>query len=236
MAIKLGKKESLFRNELIFTADAKAVNIDNTLVNLFMLLRYNGQRPKQRVRGKKSVFFEVDTLMNTFGFLEKEGLLLGYSEHKKAAELWIRSNLVNMVNRGNIDKEKISTLRPIHLESYRIRNAKNARDYFTADQVYLMLSVNPAVREDLKSFLLEGWDTTTNKIIIGEDVSVDSLGLLLLIDKFKPGFIESNSTLNQIQPLLIAQAELYCDDIRKLLVYKDLIPRNVLIDYIKTLT
>ena len=141
-----------------------------------------------------------------------------------------------MVYRGNLDKEKISSLRPIHLESYRVRNATNTRDYNTADQVYLMLSATPIVREDLKSFLMEGWDQTTSKIDSGNHLDVDSVGLLQIIKNVKPGFLESHSNLNQIHPLLNEQAELYCDDVRRLLVYKRLIPRNVLIDYLKTVT
>jgi hypothetical protein len=236
MAIKLNKEESLFRNELIFTADAKAVNIDNTLVNLFMLLKHNGIRPKQRARSGGSTFIELDTLKKVFSKLEEEGSIKGFKDNPDAAELWMRSNLVNMVFRGNVDKEKISSLRPIHLESYRVRNAANTRDYNTADQVYLMLGANPTVKEDLKNFLMEGWDQTTNKINIGNGLDVDSLGLLHIIKNVKPGFLESNSTLNQIYPTLQKQAELFCDDVRRLLVYKRLIPRNVLIDYLKTIT
>lgn len=236
MVIKLNKEESLFRNELIFTADAKAVNIDNTLVNLFMLLSWNGQRPKQRARKGESSSIKIENLHKVLKKLEDEGSLSGYSENKEAAEPWIRSNLINMVSRGNIDKENISSLRPIHLESYRVRNAKHTRDYFTADQVYLMLGVNPIVKEDLKSFLMEGWDSTTNKIDGANDLDVDSLGLLHIIKNVKPGFLESNSTLNQIEPLLRSQAELFCDDVRRILIYKRLIPRNVLIEYFKTIT
>lgn len=236
MAIKLNKDESLFRNELIFTADAKAVNIDNTLVNLFMLLKHNGIRPKQRARAGSNSFIDLETLKRVFSKLEEEGSIKGFNDNPDAAELWMRSNLVNMVYRGNLDKEKISSLRPIHLESYRVRNAANTRDYNTADQVYLMLSANPTVREDLKSFLMEGWDQTTSKINSGNHLDVDSLGLLHIIKNVKPGFLESSSSLNQIQPLLQEQAELFCDDVRRLLVYKRLIPRNVLIDYLKTIT
>lgn len=236
MAIKLNKEESLFRNDLIFTADAKAVNIDNTLVNLFMLLKHNGVRPKQRARSGGSTFIELDTLKKVFSKLEEEGSIKGFKENPDAAELWMRSNLVNMVFRGNVDKEKISSLRPIHLESYRVRNAANTRDYNTADQVYLMLEANPTVKEDLKNFLMEGWDQTTDKINVGNGLDVDSLGLLHIIKNVKPGFLESNSTLNQISPILQKQAELFCDDVRRLLVYKRLIPRNVLIDYLKTIT
>lgn len=234
MAIKLNREESLFRNELVFTADAKAVNIDNILVNLFMLLKHNGIRPRQRARS--NAFIEIDTLKKVFSKLEDEGSIKGFKDNPEAAELWMRSNLVNMVFRGNVDKEKISSLRPIHLESYRVRNAANTRDYNTADQVYLMLCANPVVKEDLKNFLMEGWDQTTNKISEGNGLDVDSLGLLHIIKNIKPGFLESNSSLNQIRPILHKQAELYCDDVRRILVYKRLIPRNVLIDYLKTIT
>lgn len=233
MAIKLNKEESVLRNELIYAGDAKAVNIDNVLVNLFMLLKHNGMRPRQRSRVKN---IDLDTFQRVFEKLEKEGLVSGFSENKEATELWLRSNLANMVYRGNLDKEKISSLRPIHLESYRVRNGPQTRDYNTADQVYLMLGANPAVKEDLKNFLMEGWDDVTNEINISDGLDVDSLGLLHIIKNFNPGFLDTNSSLNQIKPLLDAQAKLYCDDVRRLLVYKRKIPRNVVVDYLKTIT
>lgn len=236
MALKLNKEEGVFRNELIFTVDAKAINIDNTMVNLFMLLRHNGQRPKQRNRAGTSAVIDINVLKNVFKKMEVDGEMVGYNDHPEAGELWIRNNLVNMVSRGNVDKEKISSLRPIHLESYRVRNVPNTRDYFSADQVYLMLGCNPAVKEDLKSFLMEGWDPVTNKINASQDLDVDSLGLLHIIKNVMPGFLESNSNLNQIEPLLKEDAELYCDDVKRLLRYKTRIPRNVLIDYLKTIT
>lgn len=236
MPIKLNKEESIFRNELIFAGDAKQVNIDNTLVNLFMLLRHNGIRPKQRARAGDKAVVDVEKIKNMFGSLETTDVVSGFKENPTAAELWIRSNLVNMVYRGKGDQEKISSLRPIHLEAYRIRNAYSTRDYNTADQVYLMLGVEPQVREELKAFLLEGWDRVTNQINASENIDVDSLGLLHLIKNINPGFIESNSALSHIKPLLEGQAKLYCEDIRRLLVYKRDIPRNVMIDYLKTLT
>ena len=236
MALKLNKEEGVFRNEMIFTVDAKAINIDNTMVNLFMLLRHNGQRPKQRTRSGSSSIIDIDVLKNVFKKMESDGEMIGYNEYPEAGELWIRNNLVNMVSRGNVDKEKISSLRPIHLESYRVRNVPNTRDYFSADQVYLMLGCNPAVKEDLKNFLMEGWDPITNKINAGKDLDVDSLGLLHIIKNVNPGFLDSSSTLNQIEPLLKKDAELYCDDVKRLLRYKSRIPRNVLIDYLKTIT
>ena len=234
MAIKLNKDESQFRREIIFAADSQTVNIENTMINLFMLLRFNGQRPRQRAR--KDGDIEITTIRDAFSKLSEQGECVGFDKYPEGTELWVRSNLANMVNRGNLDKEKVSALRPIHLESYRVRNAANTKDRNSADQVYLMLGANPTVRDDLKTFLLEGWDKTTEAIIAKDDVDVDSLGILHLIKNIKPGFLESESSLNNIEPLLFEDAELYCDDVRRLLAYRNRIPRSVLIDYLKTIT
>lgn len=233
MAIKLEKEESVFRNELIYTVDAKAINIDYTLISLFMLLSYNGQKP--RLSGRKQSV-EIKHLSNALKKLEKANLVTGYTENQEAIEPWIRNNFVNMAFRGKIDKEKLASLRPIHLESFRLRNASVARDYSSADQVYLMLSANPQVKDDLKKFLSEGWDATTDSLNKLDELDVDSLGMLNIIKIIKPNFYpDSKKTLNRIEPLLKKQAELFCDDIRRLLVYKQEIPRSVLVDYLKTI-
>ena len=236
MGIKLDKTEGVFRNELIMTADAKAINIDHTLVNLFMLLQHNGIRPRQRARSGESSVIKLDKIKDMFIKLAETENLKGFTENPEAVELWLRTNLANLVSRGNLEKEKLSSLRPIHIESYRVRNAQVARDYFTADQVYLMLGQNPVLKEDLKNFLSDGWDKETNKIENSSSLDIDSLGILYLIKNIKPGFLDSSSSLNKIKPLLSEQAALFCDDIRKLLVYKSKIPRNVMIEYLKTLT
>ena len=141
MAIKMNKDESVFRNELIYTVDAKAINIEYTLINLFMLLRYNGQKPRQLARGKGKSLVEISHLNNALSVLEKENKVIGYSDNSEAIEPWIRNNFVNMAFRGKIDKEKVASLRPIHLESYRVRNASVARDYNSADQVLSLIHI-----------------------------------------------------------------------------------------------
>ena len=135
MAIRLDKNEAIFRNELILAADAKSVNLDNTLTNLFMLIRNNGARINMRVKREHTFQSLIEYMEN----LETHGNITGLSEHKDAAEDWLRCNLVNLVFRGNIVKEKISSLRPVHLESFRIRNIAQTRDYNSSDQVFLML-------------------------------------------------------------------------------------------------
>lgn len=236
MAIKLNKQESIFRNELIFACDAKAVKIDNTILNLCLLLRFNGVRPKVRTRRTANSFIDWDKLELAVDKLESTGSFIGFKKNPKETRMWLRSNLVNLVNRGNIEKENISSLRPIHLESYKVRNTKHARDYFSSEQVYLMLSAKPSVREELKSYLSEGWDTTTNNIINQGQIDVDSLGILHFVKAIDLAYSYPESTTSNVRPLLKKQAELFCDDIHRLLVYKRQIPRSVIIEYLKTLT
>ena len=235
MAIKLSTQESSFRNELIFASDAKAVKMDDVLINLFILLNYNGQRPKLRPVSGARGDLDLKQLQDRFSTLEEQNVVSGFDKYPEATEAWLRSNLVNMVNRGRPDKEKIASLRPIHLQSYRLRNARQSRDYNSADQVYLMLERKPEVKQQLKEFLLEGWDANTNQIDATRNLDVDSVGILHLVRKRKPDPLQSSTGINRVKPILTKQADLFCEDITRLLAYKNSIPRSVLLDYIKTI-
>jgi hypothetical protein len=230
----LKREESKFLNKSLFAVDAKAVNLDNTLLNLFMLIKHNGNRPRTTAR-RTEKDYSIDRLIEYFNELERKGEVRGFSQHPDAVRYWIRCNLVNLVFRGNTDKEKLSALKPIHLESYRIRNPKHARDYNTADQVYLMLRTKPLVMEKLADFLKKGWKEDTKHISTNQKLDVDSVGILHLIKNINPGFINTAEKQEFPTPLLLNHSELFCDDIRRLLVYNRTIPRAVLIDYLKNI-
>jgi hypothetical protein len=234
--MKLNSKESIFRNELIFTADAKSVNIENILLNLFMLLKFNGLRPKMLLSAEeKNKEDNIDLVLKYFSVLEGQKEVSGFLDYKEAALAWVRCNLVNMVSRGK-SGERVSSLRPIHLESYKIRNAKHARDYNTADHVYLMLNSSPIVKQELINFLSEGWDKTSGQIGNVTGLDIDSFGILTLIkNRNTKEFPQSQTSISHIKPLLESQANLFCEDVRRILLYKNIIPRAVLLDYLKTI-
>lgn len=231
MIPKLTKYDPIFRNELIFAGDAKNITLDTTLINLFMLMRNNGSRIKLKLRHTHT----IDSLKKYLESLEKQGYVEGYKGNEEAGEDWLRSSLVNMVNRGNLQKENISSLRPMHLESYRIRNVKYARDYNSSDQVFLMLSKQPNVLQGLKDYLSAGWDHSSNTIVANIQLDVDTVGILHLMRNISIEVLPADN-INRIKPLLERQADLFCDDIKRLLVYKDIVPRNIFIEYLQTLT
>lgn len=231
MIPKLTKYDPIFRNELIFAGDAKNITLDTTLINLFMLMRNNGSRIKLKLRNH---LHTINSLKGYLEALEKQGYIEGYKDSEEAGEVWLRSNLVNMVNRGNLQKENISSLRPMHLESYRIRNIKFARDYNSSDQVYLMLSKQPNVLQGLKDYLSIGWDNSSKTIVNNAQLDVDTVGILHLMRNIEVEMLPSSS-INQTKPILEKQADLFCDDIKRLLIYKNIIPRNIFIEYLQTL-
>ncbi len=229
----IDREERVFREPMIFAADVKAVSLDNVLVNLFMLIRNNGARIKLKL--KRSTFHEVKTLMEHFKFLEQNGEVEGYTGNEVAIESWLRSSLVNMVFRGKA-KENIASLRPLHLESYRIRNQKHTKDYNTADQVFIMLNRRPLVMKALRDYLCIGWDNNTKAIYdtTAHTLDVDTAGLLHLIKGVDIDPKVSNS-MSSIAPILPLQADLFCDDIKRLLAYQNSMPRSVFIDYLRIL-
>ena len=79
MAIRLDKNEAVFRNELVFAADAKSVTLDNTLTNLFMLMRNNGARVNVKVKTEHTFVTMQNYLLN----LEKRGSIVGLTGMKK---------------------------------------------------------------------------------------------------------------------------------------------------------
>ena len=82
---------------------------------------------------------------------------------------------------------------------------------------------------------MKGWDTSTKDIAYNQQLDVDSVGILQLIKNIKAEHLESPNEINLIRPILEKQADLFCEDIHRLLVYREVIPRNVFIEYLRIL-
>lgn len=234
--MKKGKlKQSIaFRNPQLFNSEIKSVSLDRVLTNLYLLLSTNGVEVNL---GTKSAI-KLDTLKDWIKAMAKKGLIHGALDEKEnvveAVEDWLRANLVDLVFRGNVVKENVAALRPMHLMSYRVQNRKFNRDYNTSNQVYTMLRQQPQVMEVLKNYLSRGWDNLSNKMVGGIDLDVDTTCILMLAQNVTEKK-KQNTEINNLSPLLKEQANLMCDDVRRLLMYANLLPRNVFIDYLRIL-
>lgn len=229
MIFKITAGAVAFRNPQILAVDAKMVTLERVLTNLFMLIYANGAPVK--IKNSEDVTIESICQKN-IAQLEADGRISGASEYPEAVSDWLRSSLLDLVNRGNRLKESVASLRPIHILSFRLQNKKKCRDYNTADQLYAMLKTSPDTLSALKRYLSVGWN---GKNIDPEAIKdVDTAGVMLLTSGIKE-VKSANESVSDIKPLLKGATDIFNDDVRRLLAYKDALPRAVFIDYLKIL-
>ena len=228
--MKLRKQDQEFRNPRIFYPDPKNADLDRVLINLFLLLKCEGTRPVTRGRVKQE-FEKVDVHLES---LAKMPGFRGVSEHKWIAKRWLETDVFDLVNRG-LPTEAIASLRPLHLDAYKIRVSKHCRDYNHADALYAMLEYGEmqALR-DLKSYLEKGRDPTTGKFDGKTLLDLETLAVLKLVEGIDQSY-PSGEKVTGHPPICVGQARVLCDDVQGLLAYQDVIPRTVMIDYLKTI-
>ena len=230
--MNIRNKDINFRNDQLFAGGAKTINLESTLSNLFMLISTGGAPVTLTVtRGG----YTMEALNDNIKTLGNQGKISGTSGNMEAVEDWLRSNLVNMVSRGDVMKEHITSLRPVHLMCYRIQNKKYNRDYNMSDQLYIMLRTAPEVLSALKDYLSSGWDSITNSIVDSDWLDVDTAGILLLQQTLPTVKLHNVTTPPTTVPLLSEQSKCFIEDIRRLLFYKDKLPRIVFVDYLRIL-
>lgn len=226
MKLKIHKQYQEFRNPRVFYPDPKNVDLDRVLIGLFQLLRTNGTRPATTVllRGAEKIDFHLNKLA------EKPGVTgFDREENRKVARAWLESDIFDLVNRNGANPA-IASLRPLHLDAFKIKVAKHSRDYNHADALYAMLHFgSPSVRNELKQYLDEG------KGAHGDTpLDVETLTVLRMV-KDHPDLHATKDVVAKYPPLCIGQARVMCDDIERILTYREVVPRSVMIDYLKTI-
>lgn len=231
LKLKRGTGVNAFLNKDIFFVNVKLVKLDRALTNLFVKMYADGQPVEMKFRRE----YTIDILKDYMGKLEEQGVIKGVKDNPDGAEDWLRSSLLELVNRGNVIKEHVTTLKPLHLLSFRVQNKKYCRDYHASDQLYLMIKSDPAVMQGLVRYLSKGWDKQTGDIITHEELDVDTIGIIYITKKLEERKNLNKETNAIPKPFLKKQTDLFNDDIRRLLLYKEKLPRAVFIDYLRIL-
>ena len=227
--MKFRPEHQEFRNPKLFYPDPKSIDLDRVLINFFLLLRCDGYRPATKGRAKagvEKVDYHLEQLLQMGG-------VKGFDEHREVAKAWLESDVFDLVNRGSA-RESVASLRPLHLDAHKIRIAKVCRDYNVSDALYAFLEFGqPQALQDLKHYLDEGRDPGTNKFDGSEGLDLETLTVLKLVEGL-PTLHPSGEKAAPERPTCIGQARVLCDDVQRLLTYRDVVPRPVMIDYLKT--
>src|SRR5690606_34946937 len=90
--------------------------------------------------------------------------------------------------------------------------------------------------DQLKKFFFEGVDSATGQLTKSDALDVETAALLnalragdMVDDKAK------HDSREVVNPCCIGSADIMADDVIRLLTYRDVIPRSVLVEYLKIL-
>lgn len=226
------RRDYEFNNSRICHIMPKTVQLDRVLINLYMLLKHNGQRPVAR-SGRQEVSLD-DMVQSLIG--QHSDTLQGFSAHPDVVRDWLYSDLVDIVYRGYPDKEAVAAPMPLHLNAYKLRNPRLAKDYRASEHLFSMMHyADPTLPARLADYLGRGMDRSAYETYDGQTpLDIETLIIVRLVDN--PNLRESKTSRSDYldPPLCLGQARLMCDDIRRLLAYEHAVPRAVLISYLRT--
>lgn len=231
MSIK-GKDREFGLPKLTYV-DFKYLEMDRVLTMLFPRLKYDGYASRREPRKTELTISEFQR-----EFLEHPEWFEGFSEYPEVTRCWIETELMDLVNRGK-PTQAVAAPRPLHGNTYKFRNSRHARDYGAAEHVYWMLyharhGRGQAARDALRRFFFPGVDLLTDRHDPSSMVDVETQALLRLDEQVTADMRDSKEP-ERFAPLCVGQADIFADDILRLLSYEAYVPRSVLVEYLKTL-
>ncbi|MCC5841969.1 MAG: hypothetical protein JJT96_17775 [Opitutales bacterium] len=236
MAIKIKEKE--FRLTKITLMDFKMIEMDRVLTNLFARIYHNGAESKLSRSSK-----DPNTVAKFLAqFLEDGDAFRGFNDknHPEIVERWIETHLLDLVNRGK-PRQAVAAPRPLHGFTYRFRNTKHCRDYGASAMIYELLAharnnVGVEALKQLKQYFFKGVDPSTGQLSVDRSVDVEAQALLnSLNSEAVREDVPQKDSRNPHQPVCIGSADLLANDLIRLMRYKEVIPRTVMVDYLKIL-
>jgi hypothetical protein len=231
----LTKTDREFRLPKVSYLDYKMVEMDRVLTAFFQRLKWNGS-PSRLIRPDA---FELTIEDFKRGIFDHPNHFRSFRDFPEVTVRWLETHLMDVVNRGKPD-QAVAAPRPLHGLTYLFRNPKRSRDYNASQQLYEMLynarAGGTAALDHLSDFFFHGYDLNVDQEARGALLDVETQALINLETLVRPRDIRDDRQPRETYPALcIGAADLLADDIQRLLLYGSLIPRSVMVDYIKIL-
>ncbi|MFF9113034.1 hypothetical protein [Streptomyces sp. NPDC014805] len=230
----LRKRDSEFRHLGVSYLEFKRVEMDRVLTGFLMRVNHNGQTSKM-VRGSALANEFVEEFLDE-RYAEK---FQGFRDSPEVARRWIETQLLDMVNRGK-PNQAVAGLRPLHGLTYKFRNHNHSRAYGADAQLYEMLRHARGGRgklalEKIRAFFFTGLDPALGTQLPGSSVDIETQAVLHLNSQVKQDSPTSVKGWYSAPPLCAGQSDLLADDVLRLLSLQELLPRIVMVEYLKIL-
>lgn len=231
------KEDREFRLPSISHLDFKTITMDRVLTCLFARIHFNGAMNRVGRRADLTIDKFVEEFLDPSGDSDdRHRWFKGFKENPDLVRAWVVDNLLDVVNRGR-PTEAVAAPRPLHLDTFKFRNPKYCRDYGGSQQLYWMLYAarnhgQPAL-DGLKRFFRIGIDPLTGRDQ-GATLDVETQALLRLSTQIKEIARDDNDKERSV-PVCLGACDVLAEDVRRLLAYQRVIPRSVLVEYLKSL-
>jgi hypothetical protein len=227
--MKLDARHKVFKTDEITLLDRKSIQLDRMMLRLFRLLRFDG-RSDLALKRLEVTMGSLVALLTGLG-----DRFPGFASRPDVAEAWLRSDLLEIMNRGKGEREAVVGPRPFHLNAYKLTVPAAVQDHGASDQVWALLHhADPAVLNRLKSFFGRGLDSALDLYDRSTPLDLQTLAVLGLVDQIDVKGATSQRSPPP-KPLCMGQGHLLAEDLRSLLAYESSLPRMVLADYIRTI-
>jgi hypothetical protein len=219
----LKKPHNEFRLDMISPLDVRAIGLDSLLTQLWLRTLLGNRKPARRTLN----YATIPELAREIERPENERFR-GFDTDADATEGWIRADLVRPLRR---DRLKYTVARPLHANAVRLRsNIRQASDSDTSLAVYSWLkSADAPLLKELRALIDGAVDPESDDLIT---LAVAYLGAEQEADQ--PARPDEEPEVPT--PLSRRTARDYCDDVRRLLAYRDVMPRPSLIAHLRRLT
>lgn len=229
----LRKRDSEFRHLGVSYLAFKRVEMDRVLTGFLMRVNHNGQSSRLAHAHKSDEFVQE--------FLDEKyaDRFQGFRDSPDMARRWIETQLLDMVNRGK-PSQAVAGLRPLHGLTYKFRDYYHSRSYGADAQLYEMLrhardGRGTLALEGIRSFFFNGLDPALGTVLPGSSLDVETQAVLHLNSQVKHDTPQTVKGWYSAPPLCVGQSDLLADDVLRLLSLRDLLPRIVMVDYLKIL-
>ena len=213
----LKSPHSDWRLSQVSVLDIRFVGLDQLLTRLWLRVLHDNRNLTPRIESLQ-VVQELAHLM------ERSPRFYGFDK-QSVAETWLRADLVKTLKR---QPNTFTVARPLHDRAVRLRNPREDGDSNASLVIYGWLHhCDPELLDALKSFLMV--DIGTESI----DLATFALGLLgseQPEDAERPTDAEAPPA-----PLCQRHAAIFADDLRRLLAYRDVMPRADLVEHMRRL-
>lgn len=229
----LTKKDRDFRYPRITYLEYKQIEMDRVLTMLFPRLKWDGALT--RFYRKKEL--QIEDFVKDLISDAHVKIVPGFKENPDIVKRWVETHLMDVVNRGTAD-QAVAAPRPLHGETYLLRNPKRCRDYGASQHIYETLYSAPGgigtlALKDLQHFFFSENDYSGSSPN-NSRTDVETTALLLLREK-ETSDVPDKTPREICEPFLPGASKLLAEDIAKLFAYKNFVPRTVMVEYIKIL-